>query len=356
MKLKGSKILQLRDVLVVNYTQAEFDDLLLTIEQRLETISTASGMNQIVKEVIYRAEKDNWIIDLISKAAEQRQDDPVLKQLYTELCAPLLTELGNSENPYKAWRLLGGQLFVDRVPLRRVIERELNNQLGKPILVVDGPRLSGKTHNLMYINHLQNSLKNFEIVWLDLEELALEQQVEPEDIGRSIVTQMGLEGMPPRQNEQASTWGRHFCEWLSTKIPDLEQTYWIVIDHCDKVLLPQGSRDLLVHLTKFIPIKLKPHRLVLLGYPNWETLPVLVKNFAIRETMGLIDGAELDTFFRLLYQEQQEQRAQPFTTRDIKRSVRTVRSKLKASEDPLRASELFWEALRQGVDQVYNER
>lgn len=356
MPLKGTLILRIRDALVASFTLDDFDDLLIELDKELESITTASGKDKMVKDVVLKAAKDRWIGDLIALAFKKRQDVAQIKALCDEVCEQNVSAPRAVENPYQAWRLLGGQYFVDRYPLRQTIENELSNELGKRILIVDGPHLSGKSHSLTFINHLQDSLKTFDIVWIDLAEMEDEQRVQPEDVGQSIVMQMGLEGMLPRQNEQDSTWGRHFCEWLSTKVPLLEQTYWIVIDHCDRETLPQGTRDLILHLTRFIPIKLKPYRLVLLGYPDWQALPLSVRKYTTRETLEMIDDVELIRFFGMLYQERQRQHNRSFTEDDITRAVADVLNRRKAAADARQMRELYWEALQHQINQVLQGR
>ena len=42
----------------------------------------------------------------------------------------------------------------------------------KRIVIVTGAPVTGKTHTIWFIRHLRQQLKQFGLVWIDLEELA----------------------------------------------------------------------------------------------------------------------------------------------------------------------------------------
>lgn len=300
----------------------------LAINKHLDQLTLAKNLPAKLDDIVSKAEDEGWLGNLLDGAICLRNQAQPLKSIRNELDPLIISE---REDHYAAYWLLGDRVLVNRQPLRDALKKINDTQTGKHILVVQGPRLSGKSHSLCMIRYLQDRLLRFKIVWVDLERLVFstkDRLIRPEDLGEAIITQMGLkEKMPKRQNEHDARWGQRFCDWLTGQIANKGTCYWIVLDSFDKTLVPQGTHDLVRELALRIETNIDQLRLILLGYTEEDkkSLPIEVFGGIEEESTSQIGDPELLDFFTNLYEQRRQQRNIDFTPSDVGYSVAAVK-------------------------------
>jgi hypothetical protein len=129
---------------------------------RLETAGLTYEQNVLV--IVQRASAAGWIMDLVEQALKEVQDADMLR-LRAEL-RPLV--IAAAVDPFLVCRLTGSNVMVDRADLRRHL-RAMADPHGKRLLVVRGPRRSGRTHTVQLLSYLQQQRGGFLLASIDLE-------------------------------------------------------------------------------------------------------------------------------------------------------------------------------------------
>ncbi|MCE7985234.1 MAG: hypothetical protein DYG89_29020 [Caldilinea sp. CFX5] len=297
----------------------------------LDQVAMGPDLVEILRRIIRKADDENWLGNLLAAAIEMRPVAPGLILLHTEFDDIITAE--RADHFATCW-LLGDRVLVDREPLRDAVKQldavPGSEAISKRVMVVTGPRKSGRSWSLQYIRYLNETRRNFRLVWPDLEELKLINDDEgfgPEDLGRSIAEQMGLDmaDWPTREKEKDEKWVWRFCDWLTRKLTGTQVVYWIVLDSFDKILLPDGIYLLIKALAKRIQANLDMLRLVLLSYNREDDLPAdVIPDVKIVPTSPLGDQ-ELLAFFARLYDQRKRRFGIDFTPTDVANSVAEVR-------------------------------
>lgn len=306
----------------------------------LDQVALGANLVDILNSLILRADDGNWLGNLLEAAIEMRSASQKLKLLRTEFDGAITAERADH---FAACWLLGDRVLVDREPLRTAATLLENTPgSGKPvksIMVVKGPRMSGRSWSLEYISYLNTTRRSFELVWVDLEDLetsiAEDAELDPQDLGLSIATQMHLDmtHWPARVNEKDERWARRYCEWLKGELTGKQALYWIVVDSFDKMLLPDGIYILISELAKWIRVNLQMLRLVLLSYDKEDDLPANVRPDVAPVSTGAISDLELLAFFTRLYDERKRRFDIDFSPTDVANSVAEVKRQVDFSNE-----------------------
>jgi hypothetical protein len=160
--------------------------------------------------------------------------------------------------------LIFGDAMFDRAGLRARL-RGLQSNAVAPVLVVYGEPYSGKTWSTRLISYVASKNSDLNLALVDMEEFA-GQPVDADLIGRRIAEESLFNGPPPPNEEQVAQWSRQYVTWLARNARRAGGTWWIVIDHLEKVVLAQSAKDFLCGLGREIPTRAPMVRLVILSY------------------------------------------------------------------------------------------
>jgi hypothetical protein len=139
------------------------------------------------------------------------------------------------------------------------------------VLVVYGERFSGKTWSARLISYVANNIEGVSTILVDMEPDA-GTAVDAALIGRRIFENSDFENPPAPNEEQDAQWSRQYIGWLSRNAKRAGGTWWIVIDHLEKVALAQTAKDFLCGLGREIPLRAPMVRLVILSYHELDEL------------------------------------------------------------------------------------
>jgi hypothetical protein len=199
-------------------------------------------------------------------------------------------------NPYQAWRVDQGRLFIDRKPLRDHV-KELAEK-DRRFMVVNGPKGSGKTYSIYYLNFLR-SLHKFKF---KASHIVIERELPttyyPDVFARRIARDLGLSSDEiPQQQNVKDRWAGEVCDWLVDQLLRAESNqYWIVLDGFNHPDLPKETKQMVAALIDAVDLRLTNVRLVLIDYP--EALRSEIRPLVRDETLHHFDREELTIFFQ----------------------------------------------------------
>src|SRR5271165_2617849 len=166
VSLTGDQLSRLRAGLLTIYTTAVgFRGMLSRIGQSYDVLETGNlTYEENMLAIVQKAAAGGWIMDLIGVALQEVQD-AVLLGIQKEL-RPLA--IAATADPFLVCRLTGSNVMVDRADLRKHL-RAMADPLGKRLLVVKGPRKSGRTHTVQLLSYLEQERGTFSLTSIDLE-------------------------------------------------------------------------------------------------------------------------------------------------------------------------------------------
>jgi hypothetical protein len=232
----------------------------------LDAIAGTGPLENMIPAVIRKADAGGWLRRLLDEALAVQPDRQQLRDLRTDLNTLTAIE---PDSPFDAMRIFGDAMF-DRACLRARL-RGLQTDGAPPVLVVYGDRYSGKTWSTRLISYVANKIEGVSTILVDMEPDA-GKAVDAALIGRRIAEESDFENPPAPNEEQDAQWSRQYISWLSRNAKRAGGTWWIVIDHLEKVALSQTAKDFLCGLGREIPLRALKVRLVILSYPKLDEL------------------------------------------------------------------------------------
>ena len=313
-------------------TRAQLERLTLgAFNKSLDQVAMGDDLEEIIVRMIKVAELTNRLPYLIEEAYDMRPQDRLLSTFFEDF-KPIIAE--ENRDHYEALLLRGDRVLVNRRLLRDTL-RGFDERTGKPILIVDGPPSSGKTHSRYFITYLESTVLRFKTIVIDLTHLAASAEngmIGPEDLGQWIAARMGLGKIPDRQKEQDARWVHRFCNWLIEELRNDSQARWIVLDHFDKTSLSQGTQDLIHTLITEIDTNQLNLRMVLLSYKDKNSLPPSITDIVTYEYLTPIDKNDLILFFIGLYEERKRYKQVGCEPKDVAESIHRVWSQIDLSD------------------------
>jgi hypothetical protein len=247
---------------------ARIEELLMWCDKTFSHYQVAgTDFRHNVLAVTRAAEHEGWLVGLLEHAAAMVAD-PTLQQLLAGIRpVPARAEA----DPFAACRLSGGHVMIDRSTLRDGL-RQLREPHGRRILVVNGPRYSGRSHTLQLISYHHLIRQSPRVIPVDLDVFARMRGphivVTPHDLAAAITRKLGYACRiaDPPQDGQWSTWVINFCDDFEPFAADDTRSPWLLLDALDSVVTLQSTLDLIGELARRIAQHLTGLRLVLLGY------------------------------------------------------------------------------------------
>jgi hypothetical protein len=299
--LTGPHLLRTRDALGAAFPDPDaMEELLLSLDRGSfrQFSAEASNFRANVLRVVQQAVREQWLAELLSKAAGLVPDDVALREVLDGL-APAALPLGISH--FKVCRLAGDYVLLDRAKLRTSVER-ISKPLGKRILVVTGDAKTGKSHSVQFISYLNEVLGTFSFIHVDLEAfkrfLGPGKVIEPDDLARLLVRKLRYDNLKlddSPDDKQWSRWVLDFCEAFETIALEDPVHRWLVIDAFNSIVVTQPTLDLIKELATRISKTLIRFRLVLLGYQ--DTFPLALRPMVEAEHIKRIGFDDLVDFF-----------------------------------------------------------
>lgn len=301
MGLTGKQYAQLNNALRSAFTKSRLDQMLFTeLEKRLDDISLAGNLQDIIYELISRAENEGWISQFIEAAYQTVPGNALLADFYTQYqAATSSSHWYKPQNCFYTCFIHGNRAFVNRKKLREILH-DLDEEQCK-VLVVNGPKASGISYSLQLISYIAKEKRSYKVVRIDLKQDALTDYT-PRDLALSIARQMKLQldGFPERDpHAQASKWVQELRDWIIGEVNCLEEPWWLVIDGFQQTVLPDETIDLIKYLVDWVDKTMPLLSIVLLGYSDMLTEE---ENSNIkREAISQIDDIDLKEFFEQLF-------------------------------------------------------
>ena len=254
--------------------QDAFDDLdtfrtLVYIASGGKTLDMIAGngpLENVIPAVIRKADIGGWLRKLLDEALDMQGERQQLRALRIDLDTMMIIE---PDSPFDAMRIFGDAMF-DRADLRARL-RGLPTDGAAPVLVVYGERYSGKTWSARLISYVARRNEGLNLVLVDMEPYAGEP-VDAALIGQLIAEESPFTSPPPPNEEQDAQWSRQYFTWLARNARQAGGTWWIVIDHLEKVVLSLSAKDFLCGLGREIPTRVPMVRLVILSYHQPDEL------------------------------------------------------------------------------------
>lgn len=300
-RLTGPELREVREAIYVAFDLASFDALLedyIDVRSDKYFASKTEPFPTILRAVISGLAADGYLEQLLEALVTERPNHQKI-QLLRRL-APAAPMLGG--DPYDVGKLC---LIDNSLPLfdRSTLRRELHSLGGgqRRTLVINGGRLSGKSYTRYLLDFVARMSRRFQFVYCDLRLLAAGGRIPPERLARLIAAPMQLgDSLPARGPETPEAWAADFAAWLEGKLAAGEQTYWVVIDHCNSHHLDLGSPELLVNLAS--RAETQDHlRLILMDYPDVVTLRSLQLRRVVEEKVEPITEDHVREFFRTVH-------------------------------------------------------
>lgn len=304
MRLSGQELKRLHAALLEAYPDRDAlkQMLLFEVDRDLEVIAPDGALDAVIFAVINRAQRENWLRDLIVGAHAGNPDNPALAAFH-DWFRSRPGAAGVDADPFDVSYMYDREPLFGRPDLRRHVRTLSRPNAGARIFVVDGDPVSGKSYTVNYISYLKEHVGGFQFAWVDLRTLTQKMGgvLKPQDVGESIARQLRLDvsTMPPRENEQAARWSQFFCDWFTGEISRRDEVSWIILDECRR-FLRQDVRDLVQELAQRVALQLEMVRLVLL-HQKKSDLPVNVLARVEEERIQAIGETELIEFFRSIH-------------------------------------------------------
>ena len=303
MKLSGKELERLHEALLEAFGKRDELErmLLFKLSRQLDHLAPEDDLESVVFVIINRAQRENWLGDLVKGAHTANPASPRLREFHDWYVS--LPAASVAADPYAVLYMYDREPLLGRPELRRHVKTLNLPSAGARIFVVDGDPVSGKSYTLNYISYLKEHVGGFQFAWVDLQALTLKfgGALRPEDVGESIGRQLRLDlsTMPARGNEQAARWSQFFSDWFTGVIGESDEIYWIILDECRRYLR-QDIRDLVQELAQRIAFQLDNARLVLL-HQKKSDLPVNVLARVEEERIQNIGESELIEFFQSIH-------------------------------------------------------
>ncbi len=193
--------------------------------------------------------------------------------------------------------LRAGRVFIGRVSLKDKLRR-LALPDGPRVLLVNGPRGSGKSYTSQFIFDLTANLPGNRAVYIQLEESLYYTAM---DLASDIAVRMGLspESMPGESHTETRAWSiRRLANWLIAEtMRNRSVVWWLVIDGFQDVRLEPELNDFILELVSRTETSGEQLRIVLLGYTG--SMPAQISKLVLREDLQPLERKDIEEFLIL---------------------------------------------------------
>jgi hypothetical protein len=274
--LTGPESVQFATVLSSAYMRQDLDRLLLLLSQPV--VNLQSTMNatfpQAALEVVLNANREGWAPSLLKAVAAGMPGNLEVQQFFSAYRH--LDPASNPQiaNPWMAYRLYGGRLFIGRMQVRKQL-RKMDQPFDRKVLVVQSSqRQVGKTYTGALVD-LVSEQSGHHVAYMDLdskeytlqtvaEELALKWDIDPKQL-------------PSQGGEQETRWAVQLGSFLVLNAPAKNNLVrWLILDGFRERVPSVGMKALIDELA----VSIQENHLFRMIVANYnESLPTNLLSF-----------------------------------------------------------------------------
>ena len=249
-----------------------------------------------------------WLQQILTKVA---QTDPI-KRILAKIATPPPNWKTTLPDAFDAfWIPRIGLPFLDRIRVRDAL-KALNQPAGPSVLIINGPKKSGKSYCLELVHHgVEENLKaagknGFVPVARVSFQPGMGASLAPEQLAKQIVSAITDNPIPLPildSNQGVVTADRlneHLCDWIVENAERTGALWWIGLDGLnDKDLLPV-TRNFIAKLVEVVSENGKHSnklRLIIIDYPRQDLFGVSPDQVKLEE-LGPIGEIDVEAFFR----------------------------------------------------------
>jgi hypothetical protein len=305
-----NRLLNIYDTMESNFPNVVFN----ASGRNLTSILNPSGWTNDIPKIINEAQSKGWIDKLIEEA---RKDPNLVDQNAQAELKFILDSLIEDTyilqfaDPLQACFADSGTPFINRAEFRQKIK---NLRDSTHILVVNGRPGSGKTYSKHLIKALEKPLQ-YKCCYISLEE-ENPASYSPDKLATRINRLLSLpatETIPAKQTDD-DWWTLELSDWLVQKINEYGQPCWLILDGLSNENLPQATKRLVDRLAREINNNAKDLRIILLDFPETNTLDEEVQQYLENEYILDIGQRELESFFQEACQQKNKTHPHPKLT------------------------------------------
>lgn len=242
-----------------------------------------------ISRVVENAEATEWLVELVDALYEESGAAAREKLRSIRMVQDIRENRVFDDcyvNPYP---------LVNRKDLRARL-RTFTGATGPRILNVKGARYSGKSHALLHIRHVAQSL-GIPLAEIELRKWATGEEIRPSDIGQTIAHAVTL--TPPSSlDAKPSRWTVNFLDWLAPQLGAARKRLWIVFDDFESEKLQYPLPDSLYDFIQLLAEKVAATPAMRLFLINYEKpLPAQVRPSIAVENVPSITEQDLGAFF-----------------------------------------------------------
>ncbi|MDB5581550.1 MAG: hypothetical protein JWR80_6726 [Bradyrhizobium sp.] len=222
------------------------------------------------------------------------------EQEITEVAARLELPPAPAADPFADLVIRDNVIFIDRHPLRVAVKRLLTNQTPAPILVVNGPRYSGKTRTGFLIEHIGRCRPDIRFCRIRVEE---DDRPLVEDVFQDMITRLGGDPDVLPQSTNERRWPRDLANRVGKQLKDASKDWagnWVlVLDGFNKERLSDQIAAFVLQLaSNIVEVSPQSHRLLLIDY-DVAALANVAQHFDVIDLAHLSEGEAVDELTRL---------------------------------------------------------
>jgi hypothetical protein len=161
------------------------------------------------------------------------------------------------------------------------------------VLVIEGDHLSGKSYSVRLATQCQPrdrsiviNIADYESTTCDILELA------------QRFTEYREEKLPSYDSTKENEAVGRVLGWLVEKLKTRQ--LWLIVDHCNRPVVTEAARDLLIKLAQKIEEGLLPNVRLILVDLDWSKLPLRLKDNARRDTAEPPSKEQVSEWFKSL--------------------------------------------------------
>jgi hypothetical protein len=322
MRLSGSEFKQWVEAFEDAFNErAELDQVvLIATSQTLEHFVSDAGLVDQIPALIRKTDDGGLLDRLLTEALKRRPENQLLNALKVERDTQAMIE---PTQPLEAWRVWGEPMF-DRDIFRNSLG-QLQTGGAPPVLLVHGERFSGKSWSIRLVNYLMQSLEGVTHLVVDLEVSAAGKAVDAALLGRLIAEKAAFKDPPAPTEEQDARWIQDYCDWLGREAKRAGGSWWIIVDHLEKVVVVDSAKDLLYAIGKEIPRTMPTVRLIVLNNEDPAALASAIGTMILNDPIPSMPLDEIRTclakFFAATYLARARGGSQSADSTDLQKAI-----------------------------------
>jgi hypothetical protein len=274
--------------------------LRVKLNKNLGSYAEPAPLPLVIRKLLTFAQNEGWLERLLKEADKYFEPgNPPLRDLVNTIIddweAQLPPWFEATKHPTKAC-FPQGRAMVDRGDLRLCLPK-LNTK--RKILLIKGPRTSGRTYSYRLIQHFAEKLPDTKATRINLADWANPEDCTPQALTKAVLHSLGMstDGIDSAYDSSAEPYRRALGlrTWLAGRLRHDCTKYWIVFDSIDHLSYPSETFELIRGLAQQVD-EGNPSNvwIVVLGYQKeLGTLSDLI----LEEELQTIQENEIRTFF-----------------------------------------------------------